>query len=301
MKILNFGSLNLDHVYHVDHFVTPGETLNASSQNINPGGKGLNQSIALARAGSQVWHAGCAGEGGEMLVNILRENNIDTTYISKVNELQGNAVIQVTPSGENCILLFGGSNQCISSEQIDAVLSEFEAEDCIVLQNEINALGEIVDKAYAKGLKIVLNPSPYDNRLKSVDFGKISWLLINEVEAEQISGCSDPSEVRKYLHSRYPEMSVLMTMGREGSRAYMVNEEGVSEAIQPAYSVKAADTTAAGDTYTGFFITSVLNGLSLQESMKWAAAASAISVTREGAAASIPYAEEVSEFISGEK
>ena len=150
MKVLNIGSLNLDYVYRVDHFVQPGETLSAVSQTVNPGGKGLNQSIALARAGAEVYHAGCIGSGGESLKKLLQENGVDTAYLFPTDELQGNAVIQVVPSGENCILLFGGSNQCITSGQIEKTLEAFSAGDWLILQNEVNDLPMIVEKAYRK-------------------------------------------------------------------------------------------------------------------------------------------------------
>ena len=197
MKVLNFGSLNLDYVYQVDHFVQPGETLSALAQTVNPGGKGLNQSIALARAGAEVYHAGCLAAGGESLGRLLRESGVDTSFLFPTEELQGNAVIQVAPSGENCILLFGGSNQCISPEQVDRTLASFSAGDYLVLQNEVNNLPLIVDRAYERGMKIVLNPSPFNDRLSAVDFGKLSWLFVNEVEAFQISGSrriSTPAE-----------------------------------------------------------------------------------------------------------
>ena len=293
MKVLNFGSLNLDYVYSVDHFVRPGETLSAVSQALNPGGKGLNQSIALARAGAQASHAGCIGAGGEMLKQLLADNGVDTTWLPTVETLQGNAVIQVNRDGENCILLFGGSNQCVTEEQVARTLDAFEAGDWLVLQNEINNLPLIVDTAYAKGLRIALNPSPYDDRLKDVDFGKLSWLLVNEVEAGQISGSEEPEEAWKLLHARYPALSVLITLGGDGSVAHRVEGGEVETIRQAAFPVKAVDTTAAGDTFTGYFISGLMEGLPLETCMRRASKASSISVTRPGAAPSIPLRAEV--------
>ena len=145
MKILNFGSLNLDYVYEVEHFVQPGETLSAASQTVKAGGKGLNQSIALRRAGAEVWHAGCMGTGGETLVERLQKDGVHTDYIRPVPTLQGNAVIQVNTQGENCILLFGGSNQCVTEAQIDETISAFAPGDWLLLQNEISNLPFIVE------------------------------------------------------------------------------------------------------------------------------------------------------------
>ena len=293
MKMLNIGSLNLDYVYRVDHFVQPGETLSAVSQTVNPGGKGLNQSIALARAGAEVYHAGCIGSGGESLKKLLQENGVDTAYLFPTDELQGNAVIQVVPSGENCILLFGGSNQCITSGQIEKTLEAFSAGDWLILQNEVNDLPMIVEKAYEKGMKIVLNPSPFNEKLSAVDFGKLSWLLVNEVEAGQISGSEDPKEAWEQLHKAYPSLSVLITLGSTGSMAYRLKNGDIETASQEAFRVRAVDTTAAGDTFTGFFIEALLEDLPLQECMRRASMASALGVTRPGAAGSIPTREEV--------
>lgn len=292
-KVLNFGSLNLDYVYSVDHFVQPGETLSASSQAVNPGGKGLNQSIALARAGAQTCHAGCLGTGGEMLEAILKESGVDTSQLKHVRELQGNAIIQVTPSGENCILLYGGSNQCVTEEQVEATLAAFSENDWLVLQNEINNLPLIVEKAHERGMKIVLNPSPYDKKLSAVDFSKLSWLLVNEVEAAQISGSDDAGEAWRLLHERYPALSVLITLGGAGSVAFQVDGDRVITAKQAVLRVKAVDTTAAGDTYTGYFIAGLMEGRPLSECMLRASTAAAIGVTRHGAAPSIPLRDEV--------
>ena len=293
MKVLNFGSLNLDYVYQVDHFVQPGETMSVLSQSINPGGKGLNQSIALARAGAKVYHAGCTGIGGESLLDLLRENDVDTSFLVSVKELQGNAVIQVSSTGENCILLFGGSNQCIEESQVRETIAAFSQGDWLILQNEINCLPLIVDKAYEKGMRIVLNPSPFNEKLDAVDFSKLNWLFVNEVEAEQITGSKDPKTAWEILHDRYPSLSVLITLGSIGSMAFRLNEGEVEAVKQDAYKVKAVDTTAAGDTFTGYFIASILQGRTLSECMKIASIASAIAVTRPGAAPSIPKKEEV--------
>lgn len=292
MKVLNFGSLNLDYVYQVERFVSPGETLSAAAQSTNCGGKGLNQSVALARAGARVYHAGCIGHGGEPLRDLLQRCGVDTGHLRETDGIQGNAVIQVTPAGENCILLFGGSNQCIEERQIRETLAGFGDGDYLVLQNEINALPEIVDLAYERGMQIILNPSPWNGKLREVDFCKLSWLLVNEVEARQISGSGEPERAWENLHARYPQLSVVITLGSRGSICYT----GGQCVRQKAFSVKAADTTAAGDTFTGFFIAGLAEGMPLNRCMERAAKAAAVSVTRPGAAASIPTVEEVEAF-----
>lgn len=293
MKALNFGSLNLDYVYAVPHFVQPGETLAALSRSVKHGGKGLNQSIALARAGANVSHAGCIGTGGESLKHLLQENGVNTDALLQVEEMQGHTVIQVNPQGENCILLFGGSNQCQTPAQISQTLARFSAGDWLILQNEINLLPEIVDQAHARGMVIALNPSPYDEALKAVDFRNLTWLLVNEIEAQQITGQDDPEKAWEVLHADYPELSVLITLGSRGSVAYRTVGDHAEKAEQSAFRVKAVDTTGAGDTFTGYFIAGLMEGMPLQVCMERASKASAISVTRSGAADSIPWRTEL--------
>ena len=295
MKILNFGSLNLDYVYRVDHFVMPGETLNAASRSVKPGGKGLNQSVAMARAGMRVWHAGCLGKGGEILRETLEKNGVDTSLLRNVEEMQGHTVIQVDPEGENCILLYGGSNRCVTAEQIDRSLSAFGPGDWLVLQNEISLNGGIVDRAYARGMRIVLNPSPFDENLQAVDFGKLAWVVLNEVEAEQMTGTQDPEKAWAELHRRHPALSAVITLGKDGSVAFARGAEGTEIIRREAVKVRAVDTTAAGDTFTGYFVAGLAAGDPLRTCMARAAAAAAISVTRPGAADSIPWKEEIPE------
>lgn len=289
MKVLNFGSLNLDYVYSVDHMVTPGETLASYGMNVFCGGKGLNQSIALAKAGVEVYHAGLIGEEGEILLKTCQEGGVDSRYIRKTTEKSGHTIIQVDKDGQNCILLYGGANQSITREYVDEVLSHFEKGDILLLQNEINLLDYIIDQAYEKGMMIILNPSPYNEKLDSCDFKKISMLLLNEVEGAQVTGEKDEEKILVHLKELYPDMQVVLTLGKDGS-VYQYKDQVYRQGIFP---VQAVDTTAAGDTFTGYFISSILEGMPVDEGLKLAAKASAIAVSREGATASIPIKAEV--------
>lgn len=285
MRILNFGSLNLDYVYQVEHFVRPGETVSALSQQVNCGGKGLNQSIALARAGAAVWHGGCVGAGGEQLSALLKENGVDTSFLRQTDVLQGNAVIQVDRNGENCILLFGGSNQTVTEKQIDESIAAFEPGDLLILQNEINGLPYLVSQAAKKGMTVILNPSPFDESIRALELSQISWLIMNEVETQELTGASEPMAAWDILHGQYPKLRLIITLGRVGS-VLCTPEEIVR---QPAQTVEAVDTTGAGDTFTGYFFASLAKGLPYRQCMEVASKAAAISVTRRGAAISIPY------------
>lgn len=289
MKVLNFGSLNLDYVYQMETILIPGETQTAKNRNTFCGGKGLNQSIALAKAGIPVYHAGMIGEGGEILLETCKENGVNTEFIKTIDGPCGHTVIQVDKNAQNCILLFGGSNRSMTKEFVDEVLANFEKGDIILLQNEINELDYIIDKAYEKGMMIILNPSPYDSALDACDLSKISLFLVNEIEGYQITGEKEPEKILAKIKEVYPKAKIVLTLGGDGS-VYQ-DETGIYH--QGIYKVKAVDTTAAGDTFTGYFISSILDGMPVQEGLKLAAKASAIAVSRAGATASIPLREEV--------
>lgn len=289
MKVLNFGSLNYDYVYQVDHMIVEGETMNSLRMNTHFGGKGLNQSIAMAKAGVDVYQAGTVGEDGEQLLELLREHSVNTDYVRKIEGKSGHTIIQVDRDGKNCILLYGGSNRQQTSDYIKNVLQNFGEGDFVVLQNEINLLDEVIEKAKERGMKIVLNPSPYDEGLNNCDFHKVDYLLLNEIEGKMMTGFSDTEDILNCLKNTYPEMKVVLTLGKSG--AYYQDKE--KRVYQKSYEVKAVDTTAAGDTFTGYFISGLLRNMDIESVMKKSATASSITVTREGAAESIPTWDEV--------
>lgn len=298
MKVLCFGSLNIDYTYKVEHFVKKGETLSSDGLHVYGGGKGLNQSVALAKAGTEVYHAGAIGQDGMFLLDMLKDAGAHTEYVKVLDEIRsGNAIIQNDKSGDNCILLYGGANQAITKKQVDDVMAHFEKGDYIVLQNEINELGYIMEKAHEKGFVIVLNPSPMNEKISALPLDVVDYFLLNEVEASQILGKKIPvkatwEQIAEELLEKFPHASIVLTMGSEGS-VFKNQKETI---IQPIYKVQAVDTTAAGDTFTGYFIGGILNGLSAKKSMDLAAKASAIAVTRKGAAPSIPVLSEVQAY-----
>lgn len=293
MKILNFGSCNIDYVYSLDHIVEPGETESIYEMNIFPGGKGLNQSIATARAGATVYHAGCVGNDGRLLLDILQESGVNTQYTKTVDEKNGHAIIQVSSKGENSILLYSGSNGMVSKKQIDSVLKDFGIGDVLLLQNEINNINTIIEKAYKKGMCIIFNPSPFNDTLKEIDLNMISYLLLNEVEAKSFSGSEDLEANLSYFRTHYPNLKIVLTLGVRGC-VYMDSD---CEIHQQAFRVEAVDTTAAGDTFTGYFVAELAKGTDYEEILKLASAASALAVSKHGAAPSIPSKKEVLEVI----
>lgn len=293
MKILNFGSLNLDYVYHVGHFVKAGETISSESRSIFCGGKGLNQSIALARSGAYVWHAGAIGAlDGEVLEKTLKNSGVNTEYLKKLDNVPtGHAIIQVDSAGQNCILLFGGANQCIDLNQVDETLKSFSEGDFLLLQNEINELPYIMKKAHERGMKIVLNPSPMNKKILELPLKYVDYFILNEVEMAGISGESEEEKQLKALKEQYPEAAIVLTLGSKGVR-FVSKDLNLSHDI---FKVSAIDTTAAGDTFTGFFFGCLVQGKTVAEALKTASMASAIAVSREGAEPSIPLMAEVTE------
>lgn len=288
-KILNYGSLNLDYVYNVPHFVSAGETLSSYNMEVVCGGKGLNQSIALSRAGAKVFHAGKIGFNGGILKEMLEDNNVDTTYLLTDEKENGHAIIQVDKSGQNCILLFSGSNGKVEKNEIDSCLENFEKGDVIVLQNEISKVPYIIEKAYEKGLFIVLNPSPITDDIISYPLDKVSLLILNEVEGEALTGEKDPENIINALMNKYANVKVLLSLGTRGS----LYADGNIKIRKGIFKTKAVDTTAAGDTMLGYFVALLKNGFEPEKALVYATKASALAVSKKGAAPSIPTINEV--------
>lgn len=298
MKFLNFGSLNLDFVYDVEHFVRPGETISSAALNTFSGGKGLNQSVALSRAGAQTYHGGCIGKDGQILLDGLRAAGADVSFVRVLKSCRtGHAIIQVDPSGQNCILLFGGANQAVTDVQIEETLSRFGAGDFLLLQNETNGLEQLMEKAAEKGIRIAFNPSPIDGKISQLPLEKVEFFLLNEIEGASLGGGNRPEEILEGLKKRYPKAKIVLTLGKEGALYF----DGEKTFFQPIFPVKAMDTTAAGDTFTGYFLEAVSRGLPGDVCLKRAAAASAIAVSRKGASPSIPDGAEVDAFLAEQK
>jgi len=289
MAILNFGSIIIDHVYRVPHFVRPGETLPCSEYRIFAGGKGFNQTLALARAGVAVSHAGAVGGDGQWLVDQLVAEGVDVEGIVTANAPTGHGIIQVTDRGENAILQFPGANRTITREHADRVLQRFGAGDVLVLQNEVNELEYLVRTAHARGLRIALNPAPMDSAVAALPLDTVGILVVNEVEAADLTGEATPPGMLKALRRRMPGTAIVLTLGERGA----LYDDTDRHIETPAWPVTAVDTTGAGDTFTGYLLASLAQGYAVPDALQRAARAAALCVTRAGAAASIPHAAEV--------
>ena len=286
MKIYNFGSLNLDNVYRVHQIVRPGETISSLGYEMHCGGKGLNQSVALGRAGMDVYHAGIVGEDdGKMLLDMLESSHVHTDLIRTVPGKSGHCVIQVDDQGQNCIFLHGGANHAVTEAYIEEVMAHMHQGDLLLLQNEINAMDRILEEAGKKGLYVILNPSPMNADLLELDLSRIGMFILNEVEGSDLTGEHEPIRILDQMQTLYPNSEIVLTLGSEGSM-YRGRHGAFTQA---AHQVKAVDTTAAGDTFTGYFIKEYFSGADVQKALTAASRASSITVTREGAAPSIPW------------
>ena len=285
MKILNFGSINKDFVYLVENFVQSGQTISSKKYEVFLGGKGLNQSVALAHSGANIYHAGCINKNDDSIIIQLNKWGVNTDNIIKVEDPTGHAIIQVNDNGENSIIIHGGANHSISSEQIENTLNKFKSGDILVLQNEINKIEEIINRGYEIGMKIFLNPAPFTKEIINYPLQKLDTLIFNESEGFGLSsGEQDKTKILKYLSKKYPSTKLLLTLGKKGS-IYIYNNKVIEI---PANKVNSVDTTAAGDTYIGYFISSYYKNNEVKESMEIASKAASISTTKIGGAISIP-------------
>ena len=290
MKILSFGSMNIDNTYSVDEFVQPGETMTAKNLSKFCGGKGLNQSIALAAAGADVAHFGCVGEDGDILLDMLKSRGVNTDSVIKIDNItSGHAIIQVDSHGQNSILLYPGANRRMTPELIDRELEKYSCGDWLLIQNETNCLEYIMRAANKKGMKIAFNPSPMDGTVSTLPRELVDLFLVNEIEGAAVTGKEITEEITAEFEKLFPNAAVILTLGKKGS----IFKSEKDMLFQPSYCGTVKDTTGAGDTYTGFFIANYIKGVSPQECMRIAAMASTVQISRDGAAIAIPTKQEV--------
>jgi len=290
--IFNFGSINVDHVYRVAAMPSPGETLTAGSYQKLLGGKGINQSIAIARAGQAPVHIGALGSDDSWTLAQVRNFGIDTALIAQSAHPTGHAVIYVDDAGENQIVIFGGANQDLKPAQIEEAFKTCAGADhWVLVQNETNLLADIVDQAKSAGFKVAYSAAPFvaDTVAELID--KIDLLAVNEVEAEATA---------RLLGVAVSEIAVPQLLITRGSKGVEFHSHGEVH-NQPAFRVEAVDTTGAGDTFLGSFLAHHCYGVEIAQSLRYASAASALQVTRPGAAVAIPAREEVETFLKQRK
>ena len=289
LPILSFGSLNIDYVYQMAHIVRPGETAAAHSYVIYAGGKGLNQSLALARAGLQVCHAGRLGREGLWLRDTLAADGIDCRHIECCEgEHTGHAIIQVGQGAQNSIMLYGGANQNWSAAAIENLFDE--SWRAIICQNEMNGLEHLFAAAQKRKIPLIFNAAPYSPALKNLEIGGLHTLLVNETEAMGLAETESIQNAFLTLKARYPDVRLVMTLGADGLWASYQGQDYRISALR----VPLVDTTAAGDTFAGYYAASVLEQQDFEAALHLGNRAAALAVGRAGAAPSIPYIHEFS-------
>lgn len=293
MKFLVFGSFNIDKVYLMKKLPEKGETLTCENYEIHVGGKGLNQAVSLAKSGAEVYTAGQVGKDGKFLLDFLSSSGADTSLVKSTNTFTGHAVIEVDRDGQNQMILFPGANGEITTDYCDEILKNFSAGDLVLMQYETSQVEYMVEKAHEKGMLTAFNPSPFVDELKSFDYSKIDYLILNESEGQSITGETET----KAITNKLIEMcggAVVLTLGSDGA-VYADKKEYI---FVPAFKVNAVDTTGAGDTFTGYFLNELMGGVKADKALKIASAASAIVVGKAGAAETIPEKEEVRKFLN---
>lgn len=288
MTLFCLGSINLDHFYEVPHLPEPGETLLAKAHATGLGGKGANQSVAAAQAGAQVVHIGAVGPDGTWALGRLQALAVDTRYVSEVSAPTAHAIINVDPRGENAIVVFPGANMHQSLTQLKAALLTARRGDMLLLQNETNLALEAATLARSLGLTVVYSAAPFEARTTAQLLPLTDILILNAVELAQLTEATGQSA------QELPPATIIITEGAKGGRAITAT----GEARFDAFPVTARDTTGAGDTFTGYLAAALLEGQSLQEALRRAAAASALKVTKKGTADAIPSRAEVDAFLS---
>lgn len=284
MKILNFGSINKDFFYSVNDFVKPGETISSIRYNIKIGGKGLNQSVGISKAGQKIYHAGIINKDDTFILDKLKKWNINCENILLSNNPTGHAIIQVDNKGENSIIIHGGANHDVNIKFIKSVLSKFDSGDILVIQNEINNIKEIIDRAHHKKMKIVFNPAPFNNEILSYDLNKISTLILNQTEGEALSKEKKPDGILKVLNSKFNNTEIILTLGEKGS-LYSFKDELLKI---KAHKLDTVDTTGAGDTFIGYYVAGIASKKSKKDNLNRASEAAALATTKLGGAESIP-------------
>lgn len=280
----------MDYVYRMQRFVQPGETLTCDKLSVFAGGKGLNQSVALAYAGADVVHCGFVSRQAMFLVDTLENAGVDTSLVQLTDNENGHAIIQVLPNGENCIIVYPGTNYMQTDAFVEQVAQKLSVEDLILFQNECGNAANMMKKAKVKGARIVLNPSPMNTTCLSLPLELVDIFLLNEVEGREITHKKAVQEIVEDMHLKYPTAEIVLTLGKQGM-IYCGSQE---QFHVPATNVgPVVDTTAAGDTFTGYFLALKERGATAREAALVASRAAGIAVTRKGASISIPRLDEV--------
>jgi ribokinase len=295
MKILVYGSINIDLTFSVDHIAGPGETISGLSLEKSAGGKGANQAASLAKAGMPVYLAGKIGGDGRFLLDLLRSYGVNTDHVVEYEGATGQALIQIDRKKQNAIIVYAGGNGRITTGEIERTIGDFSAGDIVIFQNETAHTGELMAAAKKQGLKIYFNPSPCDEKIEKLPLEMADVFFVNEIEGRALARVPADTPypaVVDALVKRFPKSEILLTVGKDGAYYGFGNtrERGV------VVDMPVVDTVGAGDTFTGYYIAARCRNYGVEKALETACKAASIAVSRKGAMEAIPFAPEV--FVS---
>lgn len=272
-----------------------GETIDSFHRDVFPGGKGLNQSIAAAKAGCSVRHFGAVGPDGEELLTYLAAQQVDVSAILRSEAPSGHAFIQVDSSGQNAIVIHGGCNRALSDDYWQSAIDSLSDGDWLLLQNETNAVGEMITYARTRGVRVAINLAPADASVRDLPINETDLLIVNEAEACMLADKPQVADAFDALCAQFEGVDIVLTLGKDGLRTCTGVER--AQAFMSAFDVEAVDETAAGDAFVGYLMAALVTGASIADASRQASAAGALAVTKAGAAPSIPTRAAVLELL----
>lgn len=289
MHIINIGSLNIEHIYHVPDLPQSGQRSYCNHYQRLPGGKGYYQSIAMARAGATVWHVGFIGSDGKFVRKSLQQNNVNTRYTHKTEQLTGQEHIYLTPNGDNTKVRYMGTNSCFEPHFLTSLFKQLPAEQLVLVQNEINDIPRIFELIKSHNLNLTFHPAPFTPAVLDYPLELVDTLIFNLRTGQKLTQQDSPEKILQDLMSRYPNMALVLTLGAQG--AWYVDQH--QKIKVPGDPVQAIDESQAGNTFVGYFLAQKLKKQPIESCIKIACRASALCVTRAGKSATIPYLTEI--------
>lgn len=302
-KLVVLGSINADHILNVQHFPQPGETVRGNHYQVAFGGKGANQAVAAGRSGADITFIACVGDDdiGANVKKQLQSDNINIECIDEIkDETTGVALIYVNQQGENVIGIHAGANGHLTIDRLVNYQQKIIDADAVLMQLEspLETVQMAAEIAQKNNTKVILNPAPAQSLPDSL-LALVDIITPNETEAEYLTGIAVNDDqgaqaAAEVLHQKGIS-KVMITLG---ARGVWYSEQGAKGKIIPGFKVKAVDTIAAGDTFNGAYVTALLEGKADEEAIIFAHAAAAIAVTRSGAQPSVPWRNEIDEFLT---
>lgn len=287
VNILNFGTLYAECIYTVGNLDFSDDTLEIESSQTFAGGRGLNISVALSRAGiSKIFHAGYVGASSEFLREALKNSGVNTANLKLVDKPSAHSIVLLEDETRSKKLYFKGVNNEVSLEFAETVLNRFSCEDILIIDDGVSNFEYIIGMAHEKNMKIFIAP---ENPVINLDLNLIDYIFINEIQAKNISKRESRQDIVKFFKSNYPLLCVVINFGKNGYVCIAKKQT----LFQSSLKKEHIDFTASFDAFIGYFIACVLRGKKLQYTLLLSAASLAICSAKKGSAFSIPYENEV--------